>query len=301
MRTDIVTKEQVEHLKRIATLTSISSILVYWMQERESIRLKKEAGQPKPWTEDPILQNYRFCNVVRMDDKVSRWLLNNWYLPNKDDANMLIAVVVARHLNLPSTLEVIGFPTEDKPIHVWFESVKRKVRNIQASGRTAYNGAYMVRGIETADKIEMIIDWVAKPLHEDPPKLNQQSMEECVNALIPYWGLSLFMAGQVVADLRWVWNYGNCWLDKMVYAPMGPGSKRGMNRLHGRKVDQALDPKQFQLELCEVIKELREVQTLRHVTRRMEAMDYQNCLCEFDKYSRTVFNEGKPKQKYAGV
>lgn len=301
MRSDIVTKEQMKHLKIIATLPSMPSILVYWMQERESIRLKKEAGQPKPWTEDPILQSYRFCNVVRMHDKVSQWLLNNWYRPNRNSANMLVAITVARHLNLPSTLEVIGFPADNTPMYAWFESVKRKVRNIKASGRVAYNNAYMVRGIETADKIEMIIDWVAKPIHEDPPELNTKSMEACVNALLPYWGISLFMAGQIIADLRWAWNDATLWKDRMIYAPMGPGSKRGMNRLHARPINQPISLGSFHSELQDLMTWLKRIDTLKPITDRMEAMDFQNCLCEFDKYCRTLYREGTPKQRYQGV
>ena len=49
-------------------------ILVYWMIERDRIRTAKEAGKPKPWTTDPLLRDYRWCNVRRMDDRVSVWL-----------------------------------------------------------------------------------------------------------------------------------------------------------------------------------------------------------------------------------
>ena len=34
------------------------------------------------------------------------------------------------------------------------------------------------------------------------------------------------------------------------------------------------------------------------ITSRLEAHDYQNCLCEFDKYSRTLARQSKPKQIY---
>lgn len=87
--------------------------LVYWIREREAIRLKKEAGQPRPWTDDEILDTYRFCNVRRMDDKVSKWLLENWYKPYFDHQNMLIAVALARFFNSVETLEYMGFPEKD--------------------------------------------------------------------------------------------------------------------------------------------------------------------------------------------
>ena len=43
--------------------------LVAWALEREAIRLRKEAGRPLPWTDDPILATGRFCNVYREYDR----------------------------------------------------------------------------------------------------------------------------------------------------------------------------------------------------------------------------------------
>ena len=48
--------------------------LFYWVAERERIRVRKESGQPFPWTDDPILATYRFCNVRREDDRVTIWV-----------------------------------------------------------------------------------------------------------------------------------------------------------------------------------------------------------------------------------
>ena len=102
---------KIEAVKKL----SVSSRLLYWIQEREKVRQLKEAGAPKPWTDDEVLQRYRFCNVRRMDDKVSRWLFENWYQPNFDHPNMLLACALARFINLPASLEVIGFPTQWRP------------------------------------------------------------------------------------------------------------------------------------------------------------------------------------------
>ena len=37
--------------------------------EREAIRLRREAGQPFPWTDNEILRDYRFTNINRKHDK----------------------------------------------------------------------------------------------------------------------------------------------------------------------------------------------------------------------------------------
>lgn len=261
---------------------------VYWIKERDSIRRKKEAGEPKPWTEDPILQRYRFCNVRRMDDKVSQWLLENWYKPNYGHPRTLVACVMARHFNNPEALEEVGFPLLWKP-----ERIKNVLRKRKASGNTIFNGAYMVRGIGTADKTEMVIDHVCQPLVDNPPELDPRSMQRCVEALLPYWGLSDFMAGQIVADLRWA--VAGEWNDRFDWAPPGPGSMRGLKRLLG---DVCKD--EFSSLLLRIIKTAKPMLSIQ-ITRRLEAIDWQSCLCEFDKYERTRLGEGRPKQTYPGV
>ena len=92
--------------------------LVYWVLERESIRSKKETNQPRPWTNDIILQRFKFCNVRRMDDRVSKWLLTNWYEPYYDHPNMVAAVTLARQLNNTESLADVGFPETWKPDRV---------------------------------------------------------------------------------------------------------------------------------------------------------------------------------------
>jgi hypothetical protein len=45
--------------------------LCYFVRERHNIYLRRKAGKPKPWTEDPILQRNYFCNVYRELDKTT--------------------------------------------------------------------------------------------------------------------------------------------------------------------------------------------------------------------------------------
>ena len=40
-----------------------------FIEEREAIRLKKEAGEPRPWTTDPVLHATRFTNINRNNDR----------------------------------------------------------------------------------------------------------------------------------------------------------------------------------------------------------------------------------------
>ena len=42
----------------------------YFACERQNIFIKKLNGEPAPWTKDLILQEYKFCNSYRVNDRV---------------------------------------------------------------------------------------------------------------------------------------------------------------------------------------------------------------------------------------
>lgn len=49
----------------------------YWRfaAERNAIFMKRVAGEPPPWTDDLILQRFKFCNTFRAADRVSQYLI----------------------------------------------------------------------------------------------------------------------------------------------------------------------------------------------------------------------------------
>ena len=279
-------------IQDVAKLSTKDRFL-YWIKERESIRLKKEAGKPKPWTDDPILQMYRFCNVRRMDDKVSQWLLRHWYEPHFDHPNMLMACSLARFINLPESLEELGFPTRWNPARIVKVLSARRDR-----GCNVFNAAYIVstNGV-TGNKIDIVVNSHLAPLFSLRTSVcKSATMWKAWNTLTGSKGVGSFMAGQIVADLRWAVSCE--WSDRLTWAPMGPGSKRGLNRLLGRDKNTPIKQLEFEAELAKVIDLCRGV--LSTICGRLEAIDHQNCLCEFDKYERTLHGEGRPKRNYDG-
>ena len=86
-----------------------------YCKERENIRLKREAGENFPWSEDVIFQKGRFLNVFREDDKVSRSILK-FAEPLKDDLPLLIqALFFARWCNRKDTLEQLSYEDLSDP------------------------------------------------------------------------------------------------------------------------------------------------------------------------------------------
>ena len=104
------------------------------------------------------------------------------------------------------------------------------------------------------------------------------------------------MSGQIICDLRHAAD--GKWSDKKTWAAKGPGSQRGLRRYLGHdNIRSKMKDDEFQEGLSELITNCRESLPVG-ITRRLEAIDYQNCLCEYDKYCRALHGEGKPKQIY---
>jgi hypothetical protein len=68
---------------------------LYWPRERESIRKRREADEPPPWSDDQIFQR-PFCNVERENDRVSVWIREHWREPYRNDPNVWFLMAVAR-------------------------------------------------------------------------------------------------------------------------------------------------------------------------------------------------------------
>src|SRR5215468_11126801 len=64
-------------LPRIAPLKPSPVYDTYWRfaAERQEIFFRRLERQPPPWTDDPILLNYKFTNAYRASDRVSQYLI----------------------------------------------------------------------------------------------------------------------------------------------------------------------------------------------------------------------------------
>ena len=273
--------------------------LVYWIKERQSILLRKSAKTPKPWTDDEILRSYRFCNVRREDDKVTKWIADNWRTPHETDPHTWFAMVVARLINWPDTLEEIGYPinhgTWDPSTFVY------RMNRRQKRKEKLFTGAYMIHADAThgGTKAEYLAECVLAPMWDQRGAIgatfNENSLRAFFNKLREYRDMGEFMAGQVVADVKYLPVLRQA-IDWDTFATPGPGSRRGMNRLLGRPTNEKWTVNNWQDELVTLKEHLDKV-----IKPKLHAQDIQNCLCEWDKFERVLWGQGKPRSKYQGI
>jgi hypothetical protein len=276
-----------------------------WVKRREAIRIRKEAGEPPPWTDDPILAAYRFCCVRREDDRGTTWVREHVREPYADHPMLWLMLCLCRIINWPDTLEELidegAWPShpEFDPARVTDVLNARKRR-----GDKVYTGAYMIPAPQDkgADKQAYVAetmvgglwrrDMADSGVWSEFAKRCRWSLQDAHRWIMGTPGWGPFLAYQAVVDMSYteILDHG---IDLRTWAAAGPGTRRGLNRLHGRATDAALSQERA-LDEMRAIYEVAELET----GVAMDFSDVPNILCETDKYLRVQRGEGKPRALY---
>lgn len=281
----------------------------YWCFacERQNIFYKKLNKQPEPYTNDVILQKYKFCNAYRVLDRVSQFLLRE-VIYSKEKYSLedtVFRIIFFKIFNLPSTwIEVqkhfheVSLKTFEFNAYSNFLTSLKKVKPI-------YNSAYIMCANKVYGfnyKHENHLYLLHKMFKEDnlPKKLNAcKTFEEAFKLIVSYHLIGNFLAYQYVTDLNYS-DYFN-W-DNNSFTVAGPGSKRGIQKVFGQV-------KNYEEKIMETY--LKQEETLNAFglefkylkNHKLEPIDIQNLFCEFDKYLREAnpnlkSNRTKIKTKY---
>lgn len=268
-----------------------------FVTERWAIHERRLDGQPAPWTKDPILQRYRFCNVRREDDRVTKWIHNTWLKPI--EANLPLSIFnmcIARLVNWPPSLTLIGVTKQWRLEH--FTEAMEVAKRVNGK---AFTSAYMIHADSSHDgtKAQYLAECVLTPIWEGRKRLSSALMGGGLlglhRALMTYRDMGSFMAAQVVADVKWT-PTGSEAADWESFAAPGPGSKRGLNRIMGRELNAPWDDVGWHNALLEL--RGKALPKLPKALRSLDAQNLQNCLCEVDKYLRVKNGEGRPRQNF---
>ena len=112
-----------------------ATLLANFMKARHNIYLKKQADKPRPWTDDWVLDTFRFCNVYRELDTVTEWVAANIRKPFADSPHLWWMLAAARQINWPGTLQALI--EQPKSAKAWPHNQR---------GAPAFDPAAMVRG-----------------------------------------------------------------------------------------------------------------------------------------------------------
>lgn len=282
----------------------------YFAYERQEIFVKKLKGEKQPWTKDSILQEYKFCNAYRVNDRVSQYLLRNviYNGVSYSDADMLFRIILFKLFNKESTWELleknIGDITLEKfDINKFSNILSDAIKN----GISIYNDAYIscankAFGMERKhDNHLALIRKMFLDDHIDEKIKIAKSMEEAFNIIKSYPLIGNFLAYQLVTDINYseVTNFRE---DE--FCVVGPGSLRGIKKCFislGNNTNEDIIR-----YMCEHQEEefKRLGLDFKYIgKRKLQLIDCQNIFCELDKYCREKVpslksNRSKIKKKY---
>ena len=91
---------------RELTVSPVLDTFFKWMAERDRIRKKRLAGEPPPWTQDQVLNEHKFCNVFRIYDRGTQYILKKVInTGSQDHQEVCFRVMLFKLFNRISTWE----------------------------------------------------------------------------------------------------------------------------------------------------------------------------------------------------
>lgn len=285
---------------------------LYWFFacERQNIFWKKINGDPAPWTHDKILQEYKFCNSYRVNDRVSQYLLKNviYNGNNYNYEDMLFRIILFKLFNKESTWELLSKNFGDILLKN-FNTKKYSIvlENAISNGTKIYNDAYIScanKAFGYDRKHDNHLALLDKMFNIDKMQdkiIKCNTMQDAFNIIKGYPLIGNFMAYQLVTDI----NYSAFvnWKENE-FTVAGPGSLRGIKKCFIDKGTMTNEDiiKYMYMHQDEEFKRLN-LNFKRIGNRPLQLIDCQNIFCELDKYCRQALpdlksNRTKIKKHY---
>lgn len=267
---------------------------VYFCEERENIRLMRLVTDTGPFTKDDILRDYRFCNINREHDAVTRWVAQ--CVRNKiefESAQHLIgAMATCRVFNEPVTLEQMDFDVANSSF--WFDVAAHR----QSEGHKILRGAYMMPAHGNHGKGRGVVGYYGDAVEvilEDEEMHLCTTLEEVAEKLMAIRGLGSFLVNQICTDLRYTERFEDT-PDWDTFVMCGPGSRRGIHRYRSMPLNPTKKQDYYQQAILEIREEVYVSKTLQEYFQ--DPNNLSNAFCEFDKYERArdaIINNTKPR------
>ncbi len=261
-------------------------LFVYFVHAREEARLNKELGF-WPHSEDPILQEFKFCNINREHDRVTRWVDEHIRQRDCSHIEMIQNLAVARVFNEPHILEhIIPLRGIDR-LH--FRILKLQDEKVV---RKVFRGAYMMPVHGANGKGKSAVEYWCNNISKLKKCEEQQSLTAVARLIKTMPAFGAFLTNQICADLRYTRFYPkDTTPDWETYAEAGPGTTRGVQRFF--QMCEYGDGSQKARKITNLT--MQKIRALLESDLEPEINEYFrdlnnlcNSFCEFDKFCRAL-------------
>jgi hypothetical protein len=271
----------------------------YYASQRQAMFTRRVAGHPPPWTDDPILSTFKFCNVYRAADRVSQYMIRDVCHHDEDCApeDRLFQIVAFRTFSRIETWRSVRatlgrYPTLDDLTSGAFTAALEHAR---AATGGLYTGAFILcatdaygQRVKHRNHVELfrhmfLADNLGTQL------LDAGSLRRVYDLLHGYPLVGDFMAYQTAIDL----NYSDLInFSENEFTQPGPGALRGIRKCFtdlgdyrpAEVIQWMVDHQADELERLDLPFD-------GLYGRPLHAIDCQGLFCETDKYCREAAPE----------
>jgi alpha-glutamyl/putrescinyl thymine pyrophosphorylase clade 1 len=280
----------------------------YWRfaTMRQEVFFNKINNIPLPWTNDPIINTYKFCNAYRASDRVSQYLIKNVIYDenrSKNEEEVILRILLFKIFNKIETWEYLEEKIGDYITLSNFdlETYSKILQEAMNLGYVIYTSAYMScasKEFGYDKKHQNHLALIDKMVLKDRvvnPIVKAKSFEEVFHIIQQYPLLGKFMAYQLATDINYseIINF-----DENSFTIAGPGAERGISKCF-LDTDGKTDTDIIHWMTENQEKEFQRLglnfQSLWG--RPLQAIDCQNLFCETDKYCRAAFPDLKSNRK----
>lgn len=274
---------------------------LYWhfASERQCAFMRRVAGETWPWTDDPILQTYKFCNVYRAADRVSQYMIRDvcYHSEPCTPEDRLFQIVAFRTFSKTETWRSLQaflgrYPTLDDLADGSFTEALNRAK---AENGGLYTGAFILcatdaygQSLKHLNHVELfrhmfLADGLAERL------LDASSLRGVYDLLHGYPLMGDFMSYQTTIDL----NYSDLInFSENEFTQAGPGALRGLKKVFESLGDYTpTEAIQWMVENQASEFERLDLPFDGLWGRPLHAIDCQGLFCETDKYCREAAPE----------
>jgi len=265
--------------------------LIEFINERQAILEKKLQLQSPPYTNDPILQTYKFCNIFREFDRQTIYF-HTLLKPYEDDFEYwLLNMLFCRSISRTETIDTIGLLDRDSTNN---KAVYERLTSLLSP---KYGDAYIfpisvIQSSEWNTREKLFCLYYPKVVNKLSQKMQSFqgiSVNAALGKLLPILGFPLkFLLTEVLIDVAYQYpDKINLFTD----FPIGPGSIPTMKRL---RPNQA--PEMTVLELSRSIHPSLNDLTYEDSPIALSAENWEGIGCEFRKYSNLKQGNGRRRR-----
>lgn len=271
----------------------------YWRfaAERQRVFFSRLAGKPAPWSNDPILNEYKFTNAYRASDRVSQYLIREViYKGSNQPDEVFFRIILFKLFNKIETWRLL----EDQLGEVnWatyrYRDYDRVLSHAMASGNAIYSAAYIMAsghqlfGVQR--KHQSHLKLLELLLTEAVPQrlIECKSMRHGFELLRSYPLFGDFLAYQLITDI----NYSELTnFSEMEFTMPGPGARDGIRKCFSSLGGLSeIDIIRLMTDRQELEFERLGIEFQNLWGRRLQQIDIQNLFCEVGKYARVKHPE----------